>query len=120
MGVLLVAQLAQVEVPAALWRKSRLGELSVRHARLLIDEFEADYEGTEEHPPRFAVVTVADAVLHAAARLCGVHGLRAYDGVQLACAAAARTGGVGHVGFAAFDRRLRDAAAAEGFPLVPS
>jgi predicted nucleic acid-binding protein len=54
------------------------------------------------------------------ARLCAVHALRAYDAVQLACALAARDAVPECQTFAAFDRQLRAAAAAEGFALVPS
>jgi len=49
-----VAQLARVEVPAALWRKQRMDELSAGDARLLTADFEADYFGTGSEPPRFA------------------------------------------------------------------
>jgi uncharacterized protein len=51
-----VAQLARVEVPAALWRKQRMGELPAEDARLLTADFEADYFGTDTEPPRFAAV----------------------------------------------------------------
>ncbi|MGH3611225.1 MAG: hypothetical protein ACRDRK_01100 [Pseudonocardia sp.] len=72
----MVSQIARVEVPAALWRKQRSGELDVDSASVLVLAFEADYFGTEDEPPR--------------------------------CTA-----------FAAFDRTVRAAAAAEGFGLVP-
>lgn len=116
---LVVSQLARVEVPSAIWRKQRLGELDAGAARLLTSAFEADWSGTEEELPRFSVVTATVAVLDGAARLCAVHGLRAYDAVQLACASAARDAIPECRTFAAFDRRLRDAAAAEGFSLEP-
>jgi predicted nucleic acid-binding protein len=45
-----VAQLARVEVPAALWRKQRMGELSAGDARLLTADFEADYFGPTLSP----------------------------------------------------------------------
>jgi uncharacterized protein len=114
-----VAQLARVEVPAAIWRKQRLGELGADEAQLLTAEFEADYFGTENEPPRFASVTITDRVLDEAARLCAVHGLRAYDGVQLSSAMATREADPACQTFAVFDLALRGAAAAEGFALVP-
>ena len=117
---LVVSQLARVEVPSALWRKQRLGELDADAARLLTSAFEADWSGTEEEPPRFSVVTPAVAVLDGAARLCAVHGLRAYDAVQLASALAVRDAVPECQAFAAFDRQLRAAAAAEGFTPMPS
>jgi uncharacterized protein len=115
-----VAQLARVEVPAALWRKQRIGELSAGDARLLTADFEADYFGTDSEPPRFAAVTVTGSLLDEAARLCASHGLRAYDAVQLATALAVRRVDESCTEFAAFDRSLRTAAATEGFELVPS
>jgi uncharacterized protein len=115
-----VAQLARVEVPAALWRKQRLGELAAGDTRLLTAEFEADYFGTDNELPRFASVMITDHVLDEAARLCAVHGLRAYDGVQLSSAIAARDADPTCTTFAVFDHSLRTAAATEAFTLVPN
>jgi hypothetical protein len=115
-----VAQLARVEVPAALWRKQRMDELSADDAALLTADFEADYYGTDSQLPRFAAVAVSGTLLDQAARLCASHGLRAYDAVQLSSALAVRRAEEGRTAFAAFDRSLRTAAAAEGFELVPS
>lgn len=117
---LVISQVARVEVPAAVWRKHRRNELSAQDGAVLVAAFEADYSGTEEDPPRFAVVAATAAVLDDAARLTGVHGLRAYDAIQLAAARAARNADDGCADFAAFDGALRDAAAAEGFALQPS
>lgn len=115
-----VAQLARVEVPSALWRKRRLGELTADSARLLVADFEADYFGTVDQPSRFIQVTPTAEVLDDAARWCAVHGLRAYDAVQLACALSAREAVPDCRTVAAFDRALRSAAAAEGFELLPA
>jgi predicted nucleic acid-binding protein len=115
-----IAQLARVEVPAALWRKQRMGELSADDARLLTADFEADYFGTGSEPPRFAAVAASGRLLDEAARLCASHGLRAYDAVQLSSALAVRRADEGCTTFAAFDRSLRTAAATEGFGLLPS
>jgi predicted nucleic acid-binding protein len=114
-----VAQLARVEVPAALWRKQRLGELSADDARLLTADFEADYFGSDSEQPRFAAVATTSGILDDAARLCASHGLKAYDAVQLSSALAVRHVDESCTAFAAFDRSLRRAAAAEGFNLVP-
>ena len=59
-------------------------------------------------------------MLDETAHLCAVHGLRAYDAMQLACALAARTALPGCGTFAAFDREVRRAAAAEAFTLFPA
>jgi hypothetical protein len=77
-------------VPAALWRKQRLGELSADDARLLAADFEADYFGADSEPPRFAAVATTAGILDEAARLCASHGLRAYDAVQRTSRAAGR------------------------------
>jgi uncharacterized protein len=116
---LAVAQLARVEVPAALWRKQRMGELSASDARLLTANFEADYFGSDAEPPRFAAVAAVGSLLDEAATLCASHGLRAYDAVQLSTALAVRRVDGSCEAFAAFDRSLRTAAAAAGFNLVP-
>ncbi|GAA4665600.1 MULTISPECIES: type II toxin-antitoxin system VapC family toxin [Amycolatopsis] len=117
--VLVVSQLARVEVPAALWRKQRMGELTVEETSVLIAEFEADFYGTWDGPGRFAVVPVSDLVLETAARLTGVHGLRGYDAAQLASAQLAASADRDCRTFAATDKALRAAAAGEGFTLLP-
>jgi uncharacterized protein len=109
-----------VEVPAALWRKQRMGELSADDARLLSADFEADYFGADSEPPRFAAVATTAGILDQAARLCASHGLRACDAVQLSSALAVRHADETCTAFAAFDRSLRTAAAAESFDLVPA
>ncbi len=120
LDVLVVSHLARVEVPAALWRKQRLGELAVEDAQVLTSEFEADWFGTDREPPRFAAVALTSALLDQAAQMCASHGLRAYDAVQLSCAVAARGADESCRSLAAFDQSLRAAAAAEGFELVPA
>lgn len=115
-----VAALARVEVPAALWRKQRMGQLDAGSVRVLVAAFEADWFGSEEGPARFVPVSTTAEVLDEAARLCAVHGLRAYDAVQLAVALAARATEPSCETMAAFDGQLRGAAAAEGFDLLPT
>lgn len=114
---LVVSALTYVEVPAALWRKHRVGDLTARDARTLVDEFLASWTRDKETGtgPGFLPVRTSPAVLHSAVRLCGVHGLRAYDGVQLASAMAAREAEPEVNDFAGYDTALNEAAAAEGF-----
>jgi predicted nucleic acid-binding protein len=119
LGPLVIAELARVEVPAALWRKQRTGELSAADAQLLVADFEADYFGVDGQGPRFAAVRTSADVLDAAAKLVAVHGLRAYDAVQLSCALAAHVAVVELTAMAAFDQQLRAAAAAEGLAVLP-
>lgn len=110
--VLVVSAVARVEVPAALWRKSRTGELSVEDAAVLVQEFEADWAG---EATRILPIGLRPDLLVDAARLSGTHGLRAYDAVQLASARAARTADDSIDAFLCFDDELREAAAREGF-----
>lgn len=116
----MVSCVARVEVPSAIWRKSRIGELGSSDASLLVAEFEADYYGDAESPPRFAVVAHPDPVLSDAAQLVATRALKACDAVQLATARAARTADPSCSAFACFDSELRDAAAADGFHLIPA
>ena len=117
---LAVAQVARVEVPAAYWRKSRLGELDAVDARVLVSDFEADYYGTSEEPPRFVVVAVTADILDLAAALCARHPLRGFDAIQLASALALRDIDPEVTTMAVFDRTLRAAAAVEGLSLSPA
>lgn len=119
MEVVVVSCLARVEVPAAFWRKRRTGELSETDAATLSASFEIDYAGTADQPARFLVIGVPPPLLEDAARLVAVHGLRAYDALQLASARAARSADPSCDTFACADTALRTAAAAEGFALLP-
>jgi len=110
---LVVCQLARVEVPAALWRKHRTGEVTAPDTAVLVADFEADYFGAVDEPPRFSVVTVTAAIIDAAAHLAGVHGLRAYDAVQLASALAVSDVVPDGIEFLGDDGALVAAAAAE-------
>jgi predicted NBD/HSP70 family sugar kinase len=115
-----VSTLARVEVPAALWRKHRVAVVPRSYAATMVQRFEADFYGTSQNAARFVAVAVAAPVLDTAAGLVAVHGLRAYGGVQLATALAAREIDSDCHSFACFDRTLRAAAAAHGFALVPA
>jgi uncharacterized protein len=114
-----VAQIVRVEIPAALWRKQRMGEFAVEDVRVLTADFEADYFGELDQAPRFASIAVTSGVLDQAANLCATRGLRAYDAVQLSSALAARRADRDCTSFAVFDVSLRAAGAAEGFDLIP-
>jgi predicted nucleic acid-binding protein len=114
----MISELTRVELPSAFWRKHRLGQLSANVAARLSNEFAADYYG-EGGEPRFAVMRISDVTVSMAARLVARVDLRAGDAIQLASALVAREVGREVTAFAAFDTRLRDAAAVEGFTLVP-
>ena len=112
---LVVSALSRVEVTSAIWRKHRMSELSSADARTLIDAFLADWSGSSPEPPIFLPVSATTSVLDRAVALCGVHGLRAYDAIQLASALAARAAAVDVSTFLGFDAALSRAAATEGF-----
>lgn len=92
------------------------GELDAARTELLVRQFAIEYHGTANAPARFVAVAV-QPVLERAAGLVGAHGLRAYDGVQLAAGLAARDVD-GALSFCAFDRALTAAARDEGFTLA--
>jgi hypothetical protein len=117
--VIVASTLARVEVPAALWRKRRSGELSEADARLLMAEFDADWFGTDDEPPRFVAVAPSSSALESAVSLVVEHDLRAYDAIQLASALAVRDVDPACDAFACADRALRAAARSHGFALLP-
>ena len=112
--LLVVSAVARVEVPAALWRKSRTGGLSAEHAGILVGAFTADWY---DPSAGFVPVALRAQALDEAASSAATHGLRAYDAVQLACALAARRADRDVDVFLCFDRELRDAAGREDFAL---
>ena len=95
-----------------------MGHITAAQANTLIAEFEADWFGTDDEPRRFSPVRGSSLVLDDAARLTGLHGLRAYDAVQLASARAVRRADPAVGTVATFDHTLRDAAAVEGFTII--
>jgi predicted nucleic acid-binding protein len=107
-----VSAIARVEVPAAIWRKHRMTELSAEDAGVLTTAFEADWADLDGP---FAVVALGGPVLDSAARLAARHGLRAYDAVQLASAVGARAADPEIDTLLCFDVDLSEAAAREGF-----
>lgn len=112
-----ISALARVEVPAAFWRKRRTGEVRGDDAALLSADFAADVKGTDGAAPRFAVVSLDNAILTAAARLVGRHPLHGYDAVQLATALAVLEAEPS-TRFVSFDTALNAAAAAEGLQVL--
>jgi len=101
-----------VEVSSALARREHAGRLSpsssTQGANLLQDLAVAWHE-----------VSPTDAIRRSAQRLLRVHALRAADSLQLAAALTAAAGEPSGVEFVCLDSRLRQAAAREGFRLLP-
>jgi len=65
-------------------------------------------------------VVPSEALRGNAERLLAVHALRAADALQLAAAVVWRGGGPSEAQLLSFDARLRDAAAREGFEVLPA
>jgi predicted nucleic acid-binding protein len=111
-----VSHLCRVEAPAALWRKVRLGELEAEVAATLVAASERDYLTPSG---RLAPVRVDSATLDRAAALAAVHGLGADAAIQLAGALTVRDADSTCQTVAVSDLELRQAAAREGFRVVP-
>jgi len=115
-----VSAVARVEVVSALARKNRSGALAGDVAHVFARHFEADWHGSGDEPSRFTIVDAGPSILNEAAALVRVHPLGALDAIQLASAVLARRAAPELDTFLTFDDRLRDAAAAEGFAVVPA
>jgi len=102
------AGISYVEVRSALARMrqgERIDDGEHRHSR---ERFEAMWQDALR-------IEVTARLLRQAAQIAERHVLRGYDAVQLAAAIS----GEAEAGFAAWDARLRAAAASEGFDLIP-
>lgn len=106
--------LARVEVTAAFFGKARSGEMTMNVAEVLRDVFLADWEDG-----RFLHVAPNESIETEAAQLAAVHMVRGFDAVHLATALAARRAVPELDLFVCFDKRLSQAAAGEGFELLP-
>lgn len=119
-AVVIVSALARVEVVSALWRKVDPGGLRPTEAATLVRRFEADCGYASGARPRYEFIELRARTLRAAAALTGTHRLRSLDAIQLACAIAARDAEPECRTMAVLDARLRQAAAAERFDILPA
>ncbi|MBI2916566.1 MAG: type II toxin-antitoxin system VapC family toxin [Chloroflexi bacterium] len=99
--------LTYVETRSALARKNREGGFSPHQYEEALLDFEADWEG-------FLALAIGPDLVRAAGRLAERHGLHGADAVHLASAAQLRDGAREPVTFLCADRRLTEAAQAEG------
>jgi predicted nucleic acid-binding protein len=120
LDAVVVSALTRVEVPAAIWRKSREGGITAGEAASLVRKFESDIAAVDGAPPRLTMVAVGSHVLAAAASLLSIHPLRAYDAVQLATAMAVQGVDPSFRGFACFDVALRRVAETQGLTVLPT
>ncbi len=104
---LIVSRLTAVEVPAAIWKRTRSGHVSAAGARKIVAQLALDLA-------QMAIVEPRAATIDLAAELVERHPLRAYDAVQLASAVRwTRETGLATC-FVCADRNLASAAAMEG------
>jgi len=109
---LMVWILSEVEITSALWRRRRANELT----EIVRADAQRQMDLTLSN-----AVTVADvpAVVRRARRLLASHTLRVADAMQLAAALLACEDEPSRLPFVTIDDRLADAAAREGFTVVP-
>ena len=101
-----VSAVSGIEVPAALWRRAREGDVSEARARALVKQVVQDLG-------EMIVVEVRRSVIERSRELVARHSLRAYDAVQLACATLLAERAETPVTFICADHRLCDVAVAE-------
>ena len=117
-STVLVAAMSEVEVTSAIWRRFRLGDVSNDDAETLHEAVRADFRGDPESSP-YSTIGLSTLVIDRALKAVTQHDLRAGYAIQLASALVARDALPECGAFAAFDVRLRNAARAEGFVLIP-
>ena len=105
------ATIAYAEVFAGLTRKMREGHLVSAEYELACRQFETDWRA-------YIRVELTDGLLFLARELIRRHALRGFDAVHLASALSLHNAIGEEVTFAAADRRLLRAAAAEGLKVV--
>ena len=101
-----------VEFASALARKERAGSLSAKQGADLMHQFNALAQSSEEVQPSIKIRRLAQ-------RLLRVHPLKGADAPQLAAALAIAKDDPSSIGFVCLDDRLNQAAAREGFRLLP-
>ena len=110
---IVVSDLTRLEFTSAVARLVREEALSSSRGRNLLARLEGEWEG-------YVRVRASDDVLTEGTTLLGRHPLRTLDAVQLASALLVDRSGPTRVRFGTADRRLEEAASAEGLPpLLP-
>lgn len=114
-----MSALTQVEVSSAIWGKVRTGHVAASTAQRAASDVRRQFaRGTLDAGQEVIEIPLVAPILDAASRLCGVHGLRAGDAIQLATALVARGVDPSCARFGVFDQRLAVAAAREGFAVL--
>jgi len=110
-----LTRITRVEVTAAVTRRGRGGLLPGTTATAILTQFRYDLAH------QYNILEITPALLAEAERLAEVHGLRAYDAVQLAATLELHQGrsaaGLSGLTFISADADLNTAATAEGLPV---
>jgi hypothetical protein len=123
---LYLAQLAHVEVVAALYRTGRRERLHPSFINSLVSIFERHLAMSDpsQRTPIYRIVPISITVTDLAAFLCkrysglSPHPLRSLDAIQLAAAMLAATASGEEIHFVTADIRLAEIATLEGFTVV--
>ena len=107
------SSLALVEVPAALRRKERNGDIDAAHVVAVVSRLAADMDA-------FLLVDIRPPVIDRAAALVMSYTLRAYDAIQLSSALHIGVVSREPVTFVCTDAELRAAAVGQGLRVLPS
>lgn len=117
---LVVSVLSRVEVPSAIWRKVRTGEVEPVFASAAALRVQVDFRGGPGADPFYQSIAISTEVLDDARDLVARHPLRASDAIQLASAVVTRRRVAECQTLVTYDERLASAAIAEGFDVLPS
>jgi len=105
------SRVAYVETRAAFARKRREHSVSLKDYRIIVHDFDHDWES-------YFIVDVSDVLVKTAGQLAEKHALRGYDAIHLASAAIVHSQGDWPVNFSCFDARLSGAARREGLNIA--
>lgn len=109
---LYVLRISGAELIAALFRRVHMGDINLADAQNAANQFKADFQN------HYQVIEVTELLIDSAMILAEKHGLRGYDSVQLAGAAALQsvrtTLSLSPVTLVCADEQLNTAALAEG------
>lgn len=123
---LYLAELARVEVIAALYRTGKLERLHPSFVASMVNTFDRHLalSNTARPTPAYRLIPLSPIVLELAARLCGryqdalPHPLRSLDAIQLAASLLAATALSDELIFVTSDVRLATIAGLEGFRVI--
>lgn len=110
-GTIFTSIATQVEVVAAIVRRTRSQQIVPEQARAALSALKRDFA------TRYSVVLLGESVAERAVALCERHGLRGYDGIQLASALMVQdelsAAGLSSLVFVSADHELNKAAQEE-------